>query len=1057
MSVTQYEIPCAYDLLKLKDTVFFLSKNNLKTITIDNGEAYAAFVNPSPQPPSPNRLKGFNVKLTETESLDERYKFTKQLTMSIHGHLTDSRFLMDDDYYIVVQSEDGTYYLVNVDFPSKMTYTYNLSNGQNQTDFTFTSNSNHPTLKLNWNPVTWNICQTYQVFGIDGLKLLEKDYTTIDGEQGVINLFDGHEFKDVDFLKNTISLQEAYDGDIITTTISFEIPFNNYKPSWQYNLLEFDKNLYAAHITPKNSNSGIFCGYEHGLQPSYEINGSTSDGESTTIKITLAEASNWGVFEFDTWSYHRDSSKRWVGIDSEVKCIGLGVGINTLMQEVDGNGTPTQRYKCLEGYESEYTNYNIVGTYTESDVESFRTSVCTRFKTRSNGVTSFYTCIDGDKYALVADQASYDGGKAWVDGGVYSLGELIERGSSDCEAEPQYEWRLTDEWGCAEQLVRWIPSGTTCINGNKYRNNYKQVSDDRVTWYTPTPVVWSASTVIEYHSEDCGYRTRTVSGTPYCTGTDLYVTVSAQTSTDYGSTWRTTSTSVTLVEADSAECEYHPEPPSGTYKFYGIRSNGITRVLDYSKEAGTTEDLYASSNRYVYMSPSDYNEYGYLGDYVENVYRQGASSYSNSFKYFQMNELLNSFAASFSKSPMYKLETSKHLRAINFSTQNCPNLRSVVLNDELESIDFYGNSSPKLKQIVIPKNVSIINTFLNYFEGFEEVFFESKIPPQAHKSGQYRISNTATTIFHVPQESVNLYKQEWNEIFVYDTTQGHVDKLNLIQGYSSTADTMTYSDSFKYKVTSGGTTITEPLGDSYAYIEINSANVSSIVIGDSVKSVNINLNYGGTINLGSLTLGKNVKRLYIYGSSTSTKTASILRVTLPNGIISYSVPNYVEIANKPTSLVSESGGYCVNYTTNSPIASGGTSAQTATIGNSTRILGGFVEAPLTSVTIGNSVGILSEMAFYGTSLTTITLPSSLEVILPIVLCDCPNLQTIRVEAVNPPEVYTQTQLRCETCNNSTKLFQGCDNLRYIYVPSSSVEAYKAAYGWSYHASKIVGY
>lgn len=442
MSVTTYTIGCGYELSKLKNTVYFLSKDSLKTISIDNGEAYATFVNQSPQPPSPNRLKGFNVKLTESESLDERYKFTKQLTMSIHGHLIDSRFLMDDDYYIVVQTEDGTYYLVNVDFPSKMTYTYNLSNGQNQTDFTFTSNSNHPTLKLNWNLVTWNTCQTYQVFGIDGLKLLEKDYTTIDAEQGVINLFDGYEFKDVDFLKNTISLQEAYDGELTTTTISFEIAFNNYKPSWQYNLLEFDKNLYAAHITPKNSTSGIFAGYEHGLQPQYELNGSATVGDSTSIKITLTEASNWGIFEFDTWSYYRDSSKRWVGIDSEVKCISLGVGINTLMQEVDGNGTPTGRYKCLEGYESEYTNYNIIGTYTEDEVESFRTSVCTRFRTRSGGSSGEYTCINGNKYELLTTQISY-GNDNWLNvGDEYIIGELVESASSWCEAEVQTKWVL---------------------------------------------------------------------------------------------------------------------------------------------------------------------------------------------------------------------------------------------------------------------------------------------------------------------------------------------------------------------------------------------------------------------------------------------------------------------------------------------------------------------------------------------------------------------------------------------------------------------------------------
>lgn len=505
MSVSQYEIPCAYDLLKLKDTVFFLSKSSLKTITIDNGEAYATFVNPSPYPYSPNRLKGFNVKLTETESLDERYKFTKQLTMSIHGHLTDSRFLMDDDYYIVVQTEDGTYYLVNVDFPSKMSFVYNLSEGQDQTDFTFVSNSNHPTLKLNWNPVTWNTCQTYQVFGIDGLKLLEKDYTTIDVEQGVINLFDGHEFKDVDYLKNTISLQENYDGKIATTTITFEIPFNNYKPSWQYNLLEFDQNLYVAHITPKNSESGIFAGYEHGLQPSYEINGNASNGESTSIKITLTEASEWGIFELDTWSYYRDSSKRWIGVDSEHICVEFGIGAYLLMQEVDGNGTPTRRYKCLEGYENRYSNYNIVGTYDEAP--RFASSDCARSMARRVNSDTYYTCVDGDKYSIKFTEISYDNKKSWVRISKYELGDLVEADSSFCEIEPQYKWVISDEWDCISQFTRWIPSGTTCIDGNKYQNNLKQVSDDYIHWVNSNPLEWSASTVIEYDSDDCkSYR-----------------------------------------------------------------------------------------------------------------------------------------------------------------------------------------------------------------------------------------------------------------------------------------------------------------------------------------------------------------------------------------------------------------------------------------------------------------------------------------------------------------------------------------------------------------------
>ena len=626
MSVTQYEIPCAYDLLKLKDTVFFLSKNSLKTISIDNGEAYATFVNPSPYPPSPNRLKGFNVKLTETESLDERYRFTKQLTMSIHGHLTDSRFLMDDDYYIVVQTEDGTYYLVNVDFPSKMTYTYNLSQGQNQTDFTFTSNSNHPTLKLNWNPVTWNTCQTYQVYGIDGLKLLEKDYTTIDAEQGVINLFDGNELKQVDYLKNTISLQEAYDGELTTTTISFEIPFNNYKPSWQYNLLEFDQNLYVAHITPKNSESGIFCGYEHGLQPQYEINGSTSDGESTTIKITLVEASNWGLFEFDTWSYYRDSTHRWVGIDSEVKCIGLGVGINTLMQEVDGNGTPTQRYKCLEGYESEYTNYNIITSYTESDVESFRTSVCARFRTRGAAPTGLYTCINGDKYELIVTSISYDGGKAWVNSDDYTVGEMVESASSFCEIEPQYKWEISDKWDCISQLERWIPSGYTCINGNKYQNNIKQVSTDGgETWTVVIPEEYSASTLIESDSYDCGYRTSATTSATYCSNANQYVDVYSLVSRDYGVTWSTASTSTELIEEDVVECGFSARTISTATTCVGVDKHYLDEYQE-STDYGRTWTTISSSTGSLIESNS--YDCGYrTGTTSGDPYCQGYDKY----------------------------------------------------------------------------------------------------------------------------------------------------------------------------------------------------------------------------------------------------------------------------------------------------------------------------------------------------------------------------------------------------------------------------------------------
>ena len=55
-------------------------------------------------------------------------------------------------------------------------------------------------------------------------------------------------------------------------------------------------------------------------------------------------------------------------------------------------------------------------------------------------------------------------------------------------------------------LYRWYPSGTTCIGYDKYQNNIKQQSTDSgATWENVSPPEYSASTVIEYNSEDCGY------------------------------------------------------------------------------------------------------------------------------------------------------------------------------------------------------------------------------------------------------------------------------------------------------------------------------------------------------------------------------------------------------------------------------------------------------------------------------------------------------------------------------------------------------------------------
>lgn len=519
MSVTQYTIPCGYKIPKLKDTVYFVSKSMAKIINIDNGTASVTINNPSPYPMSPSKLQGFNIRLNETESLDERYKFTKTLNISILGHLTDASFLMDDDYFLVVEDYEGNFYLINVDFPSKMTYAYTLNEAQNQTDFTFTSNSNHPLLKLNWEIAKWENCKVYNGYGIKNLKLIEKGWAKVDVEQDTITLFDHHTFKDVDFNKASCTLTENYDGSNITNTISFDIPFDNVQSSWQYNLLEFKQNLYIAEILPKNSEHALLVGYENGLQPSYNAVGGTSNGDASKITITLEETSQRGLEELINWSVVENTNKKWVYIKeidhkNAFTCVGHGLARYDYMAEVDQDGNELGNYKrFVDADASKFPYLNVVGTF--DDEVTFQSSVCNCSDEYVYKFKEHYYCINGDKVQALESIHTYDCGKSGTINGTGSpisdyteLGDVVESDSDFCEDEVEYMWVLkTDVSDCMAFTSRWVDVGYACSGTSgydKYLVQKQQVWDDTEGWIDTDPLI-TAGTLIEKDSEECGF------------------------------------------------------------------------------------------------------------------------------------------------------------------------------------------------------------------------------------------------------------------------------------------------------------------------------------------------------------------------------------------------------------------------------------------------------------------------------------------------------------------------------------------------------------------------
>ena len=97
---------------------------------------------------------------------------------------------------------------------------------------------------------------------------------------------------------------------------------------------------------------------------------------------------------------------------------------------------------------------------------------------------------------------------------------------------------------------------------------------------------------------------------------------------------------------------------------------------------------------------------------------------------------------------------------------------------------------------------------------------------------------------------------------------------------------------------------------------------------------------------------------------------------------------------------------------------------------------------LTSVEIPDSVVNIRYSAFQGcSSLTSVTIGNGIRSIDYYAFQGCSSLTSFVCRSTNPPSVSGDTT------------FMGDSNL-VIYVPAESVDAYKAASGWSQYASRI---
>lgn len=176
-----------------------------------------------------------------------------------------------------------------------------------------------------------------------------------------------------------------------------------------------------------------------------------------------------------------------------------------------------------------------------------------------------------------------------------------------------------------------------------------------------------------------------------------------------------------------------------------------------------------------------------------------------------------------------------------------------------------------------------------------------------------------------------------------------------------------------------------------------------------------------------------------YYMGTSTPSGSpIKKITIESATYCERDYGTSETATNPSLSFALVWGAPSSTTPNLPICSKvKIDCQPTRLGN--HLLSDFIN--LKSLDIPSTVTELGSYCFSGCGFETFTIPSQITTLGNETFRKCLSLTTVYVEPTTPPTA-------------SGYIFNGCDALAHIYVPSESVETYKTATVWSKYASLI---
>lgn len=291
----------------------------------------------------------------------------------------------------------------------------------------------------------------------------------------------------------------------------------------------------------------------------------------------------------------------------------------------------------------------------------------------------------------------------------------------------------------------------------------------------------------------------------------------------------------------------------------------------------------------------------------------------------------------------------------------------------------------------------------------------------------------------VPMETIEVGKTAIpnNQIW-YTSTDGKIVEPHKADGFGASIISNTYEDGkgiimFDTMITNVG------YG---AFMDCN--NLLSITIPNSVTEIRSTAFYNCN-ELTSINIPDGVTSI----GNSAFKGCSLASITIPDSVTSidsyafYLCHNLasITIPNNVTSIEYGAFSCCSNLTA--------FYGKYASSDNRCLIIDGklvaFAPFGLTEYVIPDSVTTIEyDTFFYCNSLIDITIPESITTIGRTAFCGCSNLASIYCKPATPPTL-------------GTNVFRQVSTSAKIYVPAESVDAYKAATGWSDYKSIIVGY